>query len=270
MGGCTGSPPRSTRPGRRPWRPGSPTSRAALWAAQARERRRAVRLPSRAKARMPSIASRGRLSEGAFASNSGSTRSTRSAAQMARSRRSSSLMFTSSTRTSHSLARVSGRPPQPRFEKRHSRHRSDHGGVRRRTRSRQPSMSWPTPPRTNSHGSAASRRPCSGLILVTSGSAAMPSDSPSVVQVGYRSGAAPNGMSRPSISKNNGGRCASPVTGARYRPRRPGSGRATRPLSRRRRRTTSAAGRADPAGLHRPMPRDRRAAAARRAPPVPR
>lgn len=79
---------------------GSPTSRAAARAAKARERRCPVRFPSRAKARMPSMASRGRVSHGAFASNSGSTRSAQSAAQSPSCRRSSSLMVTLFTRTS--------------------------------------------------------------------------------------------------------------------------------------------------------------------------
>jgi hypothetical protein len=51
-----------------------------------------------AKGRVPSIALRGRVSEGALASNSGSTRSAQSAAQSATRRRSSSLRVTSFTR----------------------------------------------------------------------------------------------------------------------------------------------------------------------------
>lgn len=58
---------------------------------QASERSFAVRLSPRAKIRMPAMASRGRVSAGAFTSNSGSTRSAQSAAQNPTSRRSSWL-----------------------------------------------------------------------------------------------------------------------------------------------------------------------------------
>ena len=92
---------------------GSPTSRAAACAAQARERSCPVRLPPRAKARVPSIALRGRVSAGALASNSGSTRSAQSAAQRAIRRRSSSLRVSWSTRTSCRFLRSLSLPTTP-------------------------------------------------------------------------------------------------------------------------------------------------------------
>jgi hypothetical protein len=70
---------------------GSPTSRAAPPFSKRRRISSATPSSPRAKARVRAIASRGRLSPGACASNSPSTRSAQSAAQAATTRRSASL-----------------------------------------------------------------------------------------------------------------------------------------------------------------------------------
>ncbi len=70
---------------------GSPISRAAAWALAARARTVPIRSSPRAKARRPSMASRGRVSLWACASNSDSVRSAQSAAHTASTRRSASL-----------------------------------------------------------------------------------------------------------------------------------------------------------------------------------
>ena len=87
--GAGGSQPRRTGGGG--VAAGSSTSRAAARADKARERSFAVRFPPRANSRMPSIASRGRVSAGALASKSGSARSAQPAAQSPITRSSSRL-----------------------------------------------------------------------------------------------------------------------------------------------------------------------------------